>query len=117
MRLDLTDTPSDFRRERRKLFPRLALAMTAVAVAAPAALTQTPRPLLPIPFENSAEFTGLGKPVHASRVLDDMSDSTTWRLTGTGTLSFPVEPRLRDMKVLRVDVRMFTDTTAPTRNR
>lgn len=117
MRLDLTDTPSDFRRERRKLFPRLALAMTAVAVVAPAALTQTPRPLLPIPFENSAEFTGLGKPVHASRVLDDMSDSTTWRLTGTGTLSFPVEPRLRDMKVLRVDVRMFTDTTAPTRNR
>jgi hypothetical protein len=92
----------------------LALCCAALASAAPA---QTPRALLPIPFVNSAEYAWLQKPVLARRVLDDMTDSSAWRFSGTGTLTFPREPRLRDMRVLRVDMQMFTDTVAPTRNR
>jgi hypothetical protein len=72
---------------------------------------------LPIEFENSAEFDWLGKEVLASRTLHDMTDTVGWTLTGTAAFSFPAEPRLGGMRVLRVDMRMFTDTTAPTRSR
>jgi hypothetical protein len=75
------------------------------------------RALLPIEFENSAEFAWLRKPVRASRALDDMTRPDNWRFTGTGTLTFPAEPRLNGMRVLRVDMRMFVDSPAPTRNR
>ncbi len=75
------------------------------------------RPLLPIPFEHSAEFAWLRKPVHASRTLDNLTRPDDWRLTGTGTLTFPAEPRLGGMRVLRVDLQMFRDAPAPTRNR
>ena len=78
---------------------------------------QTPRPLLPIPFENSAEHAWLAKPVHDARTLDTFTDPSTWSITGTGSLTFPSEPRAGGMRVLRVDVQMFTDTPAPTRNR
>jgi hypothetical protein len=84
---------------------------------APHAAAQTPRPLLPIPFENSAEAAWLQKAVHASRPLDDMTDPATWTFTGTGALTFPATLRLRDMRVLRVEMQMFTDTPAATRNR
>ena len=91
---------------------------SCLPVAAASQTTGAPaRPLLPIPFEHSAEFGWLGKTVLASRVLDDMTDSAHWRFTGTGTLSFPVAPRLDRARVLRVDVQMFTDQPAPTRSR
>ena len=72
---------------------------------------------MPIDFRNSAEFGWLRKPVHASRLLDDMTRPDTWRFTGTGTIGFPAEPRLGDMRVLRVDMRMYTTIPAPTTNR
>ena len=43
--------------------------------------------LLPIEFEHSAEFGWLQKPVHAARLLDDMTQADNWRFTGTGTLA------------------------------
>jgi hypothetical protein len=78
---------------------------------------QQPRALLPIEFEKSAEFRWLEKPVQSSRVLDDMTQPSTWRMTGTGRLTFPADPRLGDMRVARVDMQMFTTTPAPTSNR
>lgn len=97
--------------------PSAALLAVLVVTSAGAPLTaQSPRPLLPIDFTRSAEYGWLQKPVHTSRVLDDMTRPDTWRMTGTGTLTFPAEPRLDGMRVLRVDMQMFTDAPAPTRN-
>jgi hypothetical protein len=94
------------------------LVLFATTVLVPyAASAQTPRPLLPIDFVNSAEYSWLRKPVLASRVLDDMTRPDSWRLTGTGQLTFPAEPRLGGMRVLRVDMQLFRGTPAPTRNR
>ena len=95
----------------------LAISLAAPALAAPPLAAQPPRPLLPIEHEHSAEFAWLNKPVHASRVLDDMARPETWRFSGTGRIAFPAEPRLGDLRALRVDVQMFRDSTAPTRNR
>jgi hypothetical protein len=78
---------------------------------------QTTRPLLPIDFRNSAEFAWLRKPVQARRALDDLTQSSTWRFTGTGQISFPAEPRLGDMRVLRVEMQMFSTMPAPTTSR
>ena len=93
---------------------RLALGTCALVGATAAA--QDPRPLMPIDFQNSAEARWLEKPVLASRALDDMTQPATWRMTGTGRLTFPIEPRLGDMRVLRVDMQMFTGPPAPTSN-
>ena len=93
------------------------LTLSASALLSHASLAQAPRALMPIDFRSSAEFGWLRKPVQASRVLDDMTRATTWRFTGTGRLSFPAEPRLGDMRVLRVDMQMFTTTPAPTPGR
>lgn len=71
---------------------------------------------MPIEFRHSAEFRWLSKEVLASRPLDDMTDPDRWRFQGTGELSFPSEPRLGDRRVLRVDMTMFRDVPAPTRN-
>ncbi len=87
---------------------RTALALTVFGCLPAAA--QTPRPLLPIEFQHSAEFGWLQKPVEAARTLDDMSRPANWRFTGTGTLTFP-------RGGLRVDMQMFTDSPAPTRSR
>jgi hypothetical protein len=78
---------------------------------------QSPRTLLPIEFQNSAEFGWLQKPVLDTRLLDDISDPRTWAFQGTGTLTFPTTPRLDGMRVLRVDMTMYTDSPAPTRSR
>ncbi len=78
---------------------------------------QTPGPLMPIEFEHSAEFAWLNKEVLASRVLDDMTDPATWRFQGTGELTFPDATVLDGMRFLRVDMQMFRDEPAPTRNR
>jgi hypothetical protein len=92
------------------LVPAFAAALFARATA------QAPRALLPIDFQNSAEFAWLNKPVFASRLLDDLTRADTWRFSGTGTLTFPSEPRPGDMRVLRVDMQMFRNAPAPTRN-
>lgn len=88
----------------------LLLAMPVVAGA------QGVRPPLPIQFENSAEFAWLAKQVLDSRSLDDMTDPATWRLQGTGALTFPAAAGPGGMPVLRVDMEMFRDRPAPTRN-
>jgi hypothetical protein len=91
-------------------------AWLCAALHVPAA-AQSPRPLMPIEFQHSAEFGWLQKPVLASRVLEDMTDPGRWTFSGTGTLTFPSSPAMDDMPVLRVDMTMFTDSPAPTRNR
>jgi hypothetical protein len=92
----------------------IALVLGAATSASSGAQTRT---LLPIEFEHSAEFAWLQKPVHSSRTLDDLTRPDSWRFTGTATLTFPAEPRLGGMRVLRVDMQMFRDAPAPTRNR
>src|SRR5580765_6140120 len=94
----------------------LRLTIIPLVLAATAA-AQQPRALMPIDFTKSAEARWLAKKVQASRVLDDMTQPGTWRMTGTGHLTFPSEPRLGDMRVLRVDMQMFTGPPAPTSNR
>lgn len=71
---------------------------------------------MPIEFENSAEFGWLNKQVLDSRLLDDMTDPSTWAFRGTGRLTFPADGGHAGMPALRVDVEMFSDTPAPTRN-
>ena len=95
---------------------RLTLIGFVLVTRAAPAQTPAPRALLPIDFEHSAESRWLKKKVEASRVLDDMSTASTWRMTGTATMTFPSEPRLGDMRVMRVDMRMFTGPPAPTSN-
>lgn len=90
-------------------------AVAALVCAGTAADAQ--RTLLPIDYVNSAEFGWLQKPVLASRVLDDMSDSSKWRFSGTGSVSFPEAPRLGDMRAMRVDLQVFRETPAPNRSR
>jgi hypothetical protein len=101
----------------RFLLGALALCLATAALATPAAAQSANGALLPIPLERSAEFAWLRKPVHASRMLDDMTRPETWRFSGTAAVTFPTEPRLGDMRVLRVDMQMFRDAPAPTRNR
>ena len=96
---------------------RLTALALAGCAAAPAAAAAQSRALLPVDFTRSAEFAWLRKPVHARRTLDDMTRPATWELLGTADLSFPAAPRLGAMRVLRVDMRMFRDQPAPTRNR
>lgn len=98
-------------------FPALLLAgLQTSPIVAQAPLTP-PRALLPIDFVNSAEAGWLKKPVLASRVLDDMTRANTWKMTGTGTITFPETPRLGDMRALRIDMQMFRDAPAPNRQR
>jgi hypothetical protein len=94
----------------------LRLTIIPLLLAATAG-AQQPRALMPIDFPKSAEARWLAKKVQASRVLDDMSQPGTWRMTGTGTLTFPPAPRLGQMRALRVDMQMFTGPPAPTPNR
>jgi hypothetical protein len=96
---------------------RLLVIAASLALAPTRVVGQTPRPLLPIEFEHSAEFGWMRKPVLARRSLDAMTDSASWRFSGTGSLTFPAEPRLRDMRVLRVEMQMFRDAPASTRSR
>ena len=98
-------------------FSSRTLAIVLCAAAPNMARGQTTRPLMPIDLANSAEAGWLKKPVYARRALDDMTGPGTWRFSGTGRLTFPAEPRRGDMRVLRVDMQMFVDTPAPTRNR
>ena len=99
---------------------RLPCTARAVILLAPIALraqSATPRALLPIDFVNSAEFGWLGKRVLASRVLDDMTQPTIWRLSGAGQLSSPTAPGLGEMRVLRVDMQLNVSAPATGRPR
>ncbi len=79
-----------------------------------------PRPLLPIDFVNSAEFGWLSKPVLASRVVDDLSQPSLWKLSGAGTMSAPA-PRtlsaMTSMHALRVDMTLNVNPPASARLR
>ena len=99
----------------------VVLGVAAVLQAAPVA-AQTPTALLPIEFERSAEFGWMKKKVLERRVLDDLTDAKTWVFTGTGALSFraarpSVDAAVLSSRILRVELQMFTDSPAPTRNR
>ncbi|MDB4915463.1 MAG: glycoside hydrolase family 9 [Gemmatimonadetes bacterium] len=83
------------------------------AFAPVVAAAQSPRALLPLDSANSANAGWLKKPVLARRMLDDMRTPATWRFSGTGHLTFPAESRRGGMKVLRIDMDMFTGTPAP----
>nr|MBA3889793.1 glycoside hydrolase family 9 protein [Gemmatimonadaceae bacterium] len=96
---------------------RFLLLLLAASVLPTLAHAQPSRRLMPIDFVHSAEAAWLRKPVHARRLLDDMTEPARWRFSGTGALSFPAKPRLGDMRVLRVDMTMFRDAPAPNRSR
>lgn len=77
---------------------------------------EAPHMPMPIEFEHSAEFGWLNKKVLESRLLDGMADPKTWSLQGQASLTFPPEGGLSGMRFLRVDMEMFRDRPAPTRN-
>jgi len=117
----IADVPrGNFRAYPTPRVPRMRLAPRFLAFLLPfagPAFAQPARPLLPIPFENSFEFAALAKKVHASRVLDDLTDPATWRTSGTASVTFPSAPRLNGMRVMRVEMQLFHDAPAPTRTR
>jgi hypothetical protein len=92
------------------------LGATLLLLGVTPAASRAQRALLPIDMTRSADAGWLAKPVLARRVLDDITDSATWRFTGTGSITFPA-PTHPGMRFLRVDMRMFHDQPAPTRNR
>src|SRR3990172_4866074 len=92
-----------------------ALCVALVLIGSSPSVSSAQRALLPIDMAHSADAGWLAKPVLARRVLDDMSDSTTWRFSGTGSLTFPTSTP-DGMRFMRVDMRMFHDQPAPTRN-
>lgn len=96
--------------------PYAAATQSAVAQSAGERPAE-PRAVLPIDFVNSAEFAWLTKPVSASRVLDDMSQPTVWKLSGAGTLSLPERRGLGDMRSLRVDMTLNVNAPASVRLR
>src|SRR5690349_18538288 len=91
---------------------KLRQIVLAIGLAFPA-LAQEPRELMRIPLANSAEAAWAEKPVFARRMLDDKSDTSAWRYSGTAAFTF----RSDSTRSLRVDMQMFTTTPAPTRNR
>jgi len=90
--------------------------LCGLAIAAGLAPAGTPRMPMPIQFENSAEFRWLGKTVLAARLLDDMSDPARWVFEGQGKLTALARTGPRGVPALRVDVTMYRDAPAPTRN-
>jgi hypothetical protein len=89
----------------------------ALSLIPAAAAAQAPRALLPIDFENSAEYGWLRKPVLERRSLDDMTEPALWQIQGTARLSFLPAAAPDGARSLRVDLTMFRDEPAPTRNR
>lgn len=69
-----------------------------------------------ITYENSAEYRWKSKKVIASRTVESMTDPTTWAFSGTGKISFLPASSEVGRPALRVDMDMFTDKPAPTRN-
>ena len=85
--------------------------LLAFALAASAG-AQTPSMPMPIHYRNSAEFGWAAKKILATRTVDAMTDAHSWVFQGTGKLTF-----LPERPALRVDMQMFIDKPAPTRNR
>ena len=85
------------------------------ALAAPARAQHVTLPL-PIDLSRSAEARWLAKPVLARRTLDDMSRRGTWEFHGTGNMTFDTIPVPDVLPVMRVNVTMFPNGDAPTRN-
>lgn len=77
---------------------------------------QTPAMPMPIEFQHSAEFGWLNKEVLDSRTLDDMTHPNNWAFEGTGRVRFLADGGPGDVPILRVDMDMFIDMPAPTRN-
>lgn len=55
------------------------------------ALTQSPQRPMPTEYEETTTYRWLQKPVHESRLLDDMENPSTWAFEGTGQMSFTAE--------------------------
>jgi len=86
-------------------------------MSAPALVwAQAPRMPMPVPFENSAEFGWLNKKVIESRLLDDLSASKTWKIQGQAGVSWLSAAPPLAMPALRVQMQMFREQPAPTRN-
>lgn len=77
---------------------------------------QPPRMPMPIEFERSAEFGWLNKKVLDARMLDDMADARTWTLRGQAKLLAAPQGGPSKAPALRVEMEMFRDKPAPTRN-
>jgi len=90
-----------------------ATAAIGLILAPALSVAQIPGTPMRIDSRNSAEAGWLAKRVLDSRVLDDMTRPETWLFQGTGRLSSRADSAKR---VLRVDMDMFTDSAAPTRN-
>ena len=80
------------------------------------AAAQAPAMPMPIPFQNSAEFDWLNKKVDDSRLLDDMSDPKAWTTQGQAAFKWLPASGPQGMRSLRVDMQMFRESPAPTRN-
>jgi hypothetical protein len=91
--------------------PFARAALLSLLLTSPA-LAQS-RELIPIQLQHSAEARWARKPVLSRRVLDDKSDTSAWRYSGTASFTY----RSDSTRALRVDMRMFVDSPAPTRNR
>jgi hypothetical protein len=93
-----------------------SLFLPAIALVSTSVHAQGPSMPMPIPWENSAEHTWASKKVLASRTVEPMTDPKSWVFTGTGKISFLPPASEAGRAVLRVDMDMFTDKPAPTRN-
>ncbi|HCT58910.1 MAG TPA: hypothetical protein DGD08_17045 [Gemmatimonas aurantiaca] len=102
---------------RRFLYVLAAMVAALAGDVVRAQSTAPPRALLPIEFPNSAEYGWMAKPVHASRVLDDLTQPANWKFSGAGTISFPETPRLGDMRALRVEMQLHRPPNLPERMR
>jgi hypothetical protein len=91
------------------MLTRASLFLIALSIPA---LAQN-RELTPIPLQNSAEAAWAKKQVLARRTLDDKSDTSSWRYSGTAAFTW----RADSTRSLRADMQMFTSAPAPTRNR
>ena len=80
------------------------------------AAEQPPHMPMPIEFQNSAEFGWLNKKVLDSRLLDDMSDPTTWTVQGQANVIGTQPGSVGLPHALRVDMELSREQPPPTRN-
>jgi hypothetical protein len=89
------------------------LAAFCWAVSLSAFAGRVPQMPMPVEFRNSAEYRWLKKPVLDARVLDDMSDPSSWRLRGQGDIVFQTGAGILCERSLRVDVNVHDQQPAP----
>ena len=83
---------SDTTKSGRSAAPRWVVALGMLISAACARSGSTYDMPMPIPQEETAVHRWLNKPVRESRMLDDMTNPSTWTHTGIGAISFDGEP-------------------------